>query len=50
MPEMTEDKNMERGDPHFFSENVDYCKWFDNQSVTLMFSKIEGITNTSLVL
>ena len=51
MAEMTGDKNMKRGDDEFlFSNKVDCCKWFGNQSLTILFSNVEGMATISTVL
>ena len=43
MPILKEDKAMERGDVDFhFSDNVTAMKWFDNKSVTLVATNLEG--------
>ena len=33
-----------------FFEKVDCCNWFANQSVTILLSNVEGMTDTSTVL
>ena len=42
---------MKRGDIEFlFSEKVDCFKWFDNQSVTMLFSNAKGMATIPIVL
>ena len=51
MTEMTSDKQMKRDDHDFlFSEEVDCCKWFVNQSITILLSNVEGMATASTVL
>ena len=48
---MTADKKMKRGDIEFlFSEKVDCFKWFDNQTVSVLFSNAKGMATISTVL
>ena len=48
---MTANKKMKRGDIEFlFSEKVDCFKWFDNQSVTVLFSNSKRMATISTVL
>ena len=44
------DKQMKRGNHEYqFTDKVACCKWFDQWSVTMLFSNISGIKSTSTV-
>lgn len=48
---MTANKTIRRGDNELlFSKKVDCCKWFDNQSVIMLFSNVEGMATILTVL
>ena len=48
---MTAEKNMKQGDNEFLlSEKMNCSKWFDNQSVTILFSDVKRIATISTAL
>ena len=50
MPKIKPDKQMKRGDHECqFSDKVACCKWFDRQSVTMLFSNISSMQSMSPV-
>ena len=50
MPEMPVDRKMKRDDfKYLYSDKVACCKWLDRRSVTMLFSKVEGMAATSTV-
>ena len=50
MPKMKIDKEMKRGDVDFkYSDNILYCRWYDNKAVLPLAGNIEGMGTCSTV-
>ena len=49
MPETIATKSMKRGDHKFWScRKVSCCKWFDNQTVIMLFNSVGGMTDNHI--
>lgn len=49
MPETIATKSMKRGDHTFWSSRkVSCCKWFDNQTVIMLFNNVGGMTDNHI--
>ena len=50
MPKMKIDKEMKRGDVDFkYSDNILYCRWYNNKAVLPLTGNIEGMDTCSTV-